>query len=135
MPKLQQEIGKWGEDIAVEHLIKEGYTIRERNYRPGRCHEIDIIAQKADIMVFVEVKVRNIESGDDPVDAVDEKKIRHIVLAADGYLHKQDYTYQPRFDIIAITRNGMDYTLRHLDGAFIPPLFSGKALSSQVKTK
>lgn len=135
MPKLQQEIGKWGEDIATEHLIKEGYTIRERNYRPGRRHEIDIIAQKGDLMVFVEVKVRDADSGDDPVDAVDEKKIRHIVLAADSYLHKQEYTYQPRFDIIAITRNVADYDLRHLDGAFIPPLFSGKALSSQVKTK
>lgn len=133
MPKKQQEIGAWGERIAAEYLLVNGYTIRERNYRPNKRHEIDLIAQKGETMVFVEVKVRN-ENSEDPVLAVDDKKIRHIVLASDTYLHNQDRFYDPRYDIIAITGNEHKYKLEHYPGAFIPPLFSGKALSSQVRS-
>ena len=48
-------LGKWGEEMVVEHLVKEGYAIVERNWRSNH-HEIDIIATKGDMVAFVEVK-------------------------------------------------------------------------------
>ena len=70
-----RENREWGQDaeqIAAEYLLKEGYTIRERNWRMGK-YEIDLILEKDNTIVFVEVKARR---GDNiaPVDAVDLRK-------------------------------------------------------------
>lgn len=116
---------QWGRDaeqIAVEYLEREGYVVRERNWRQGASHkEIDIIAQKATTMVFVEVKARRSDDID-PVDAVDKKKINFLCRGADSYLRSQPHDFDFRFDIIAITGNIDDYTLTHLEDAFMPPL-------------
>ena len=52
------EIGKNGEDLAVEYLVNKGYKILERNWRSGH-KEIDIIAMDGDTLVVVEVKCRS----------------------------------------------------------------------------
>ena len=58
------DIGKLGEELAQQHLVKQGFAILERNYRKGR-YEVDIIAYKEGLMVFVEVKTRsNLDYGD-----------------------------------------------------------------------
>ena len=51
-------LGKKGEDLAVEHLWGKGYKILNRNWKSGK-HEIDIIAENKDFIVFVEVKTRS----------------------------------------------------------------------------
>lgn len=114
--------GKEAEQIAADYLMREGYTIRERNWRPGASHkEIDIIAQKDTTMVFVEVKARH--SADyDPADAVDSRKIRFICQAADAYLRRLPHDFDYRFDIIAITGSPGEHTLSHLPDAFMPPV-------------
>lgn len=116
------KFGKIAETIAAEFLITQGYTVRERNWRCGHL-EIDIIAQKENIIVFVEVKARNGKYSD-PLDAVDNKKIKRITNAANGYISSLQYDFDCRFDIIAITGNEKDYSLEHIEDAFIPPLRS-----------
>ena len=54
-------IGKYGEDVAKNFLIKKGFQILETNYRYSRVAEIDIIASKKDVLHFIEVKTRTQE--------------------------------------------------------------------------
>ena len=114
----------WGahaEYLASEYYVKKGYAIRERNYKVGQRVEIDLICQKEDVMVFVEVKAR---TGDnqDPVDAVDTKKRMRMARGADIFLSNEAATYQYRFDIIAFTGTPEDYKVEIITDAFLAPL-------------
>lgn len=115
------ELGKTGEQLAVEHLIKQGYTIREINWKSGRL-ELDIVAQMGITLVVVEVKTRHNEIYGHPVDAVTEKKIRHIVNAAEAYLRMFDLPFEVRFDIISIVLSDGQCQIEHIEDAFYAPL-------------
>lgn len=67
-----REWGQKAEALAAEYFLKEGYTIRERNWRAGRL-EVDLILEKDRTLIFVEVKARS-SHGEDPALAVDRKK-------------------------------------------------------------
>ena len=115
------ELGAWGENIAAQYLISKGYSICERGFRLGHL-ELDIIAMDGDEIVFVEVKTRS-DDFEDPVDAIDEKKIRHMAKAADAYIKLHDIPMNPRFDVIGIVgQQGGKYRLDHYPDAFLPPL-------------
>lgn len=121
------DLGKWGEDTAVEFLIKQGYIVLERDWRYGRSKvDLDIICKTPDrrTVVFAEVKTRADEQLAEPEDAVDLRKIRHIGRAADSYVRMNDVVEELRFDIIAIvgTPNGGDVTINHIEDAFNPLL-------------
>ena len=117
-------LAREAEQFATDYLITKGYAIRERNWRPHPApYEVDIIAQKGTEIVFVEVKARSGADVVDAVEAVDVKKQRFLVRAADIYLRGLDYIYYYRFDIIAVT--GPDRHLTHIEDAFMPPLSSG----------
>lgn len=116
------EIGQWGEDIACEKLITEGYAINQRNFRIGH-YELDIIAMKGNRIVFVEVKTRsNIDS--DPIEAIDNKKIMRMVRAANAYVIAYDIPHEVQFDIITIVGTPDNYKLEHIPDAFFAPLTS-----------
>lgn len=114
------------EQAAAEMLLTRGYTIRERNWCPGRGHlEIDIIAQKEMTLAFVEVKARTSDFID-PVQAVTPAKIKKIVRAANVYMlslpaHEAD-ALMPRFDIMAVAGTPPLWDIEHIPDAFIPPL-------------
>ncbi len=107
MPKTEKQIiGKLGESFSADYLIKNGYTIVAQNVRMGR-NEIDIIAEDASYLVFVEVKTRTClypESGEygTPSRAVDLEKRRNTVKAARDYLYTHHTAKQPRIDVIEI---------------------------------
>ena len=113
------ELGKKGELIAQEYLRNQSYTILHVNWRHGR-REIDIIAEGADCLVFVEVKTVSSELYGWPEKKVNFHKMRHLHAAAAVYLDKM--TQPPpaiRFDIISITfqRDGK-HDLLHMEDAF-----------------
>ena len=64
------ELGKWGEQVAERHLLEKDYRIVQCNWRYGH-RDIDIIAAKDDMLVFVEVKTRRNNMFTDPEMAVD----------------------------------------------------------------
>jgi len=72
------EIGKYGENIAFDYLLKNGYKIKERNWRFGKG-EIDVIAEENNTIVIVEVKTRSSEYFGDPEESVSRKKQKKIV--------------------------------------------------------
>lgn len=118
------EWGKQAENIVCEHLISKGYTVRERNWRPKTSRsEIDIIAQKDDTIIFVEVKARS-DKEVDPTEALTSEKIKNVVRGANSYLVAQDFDFFYRFDVASVSGTVDDYKLDYLEDAFLPPLKS-----------
>lgn len=115
-----KEWGAFGEQMAMEYLVKKGYSICERNWHSNH-HELDIIAQTGETIVFVEVKSRNGRHGD-PLESIDSKKVKNIIKAANAYLNTLDHEFDARFDIITLVGNKQDYDLEHIEDAFFPPL-------------
>lgn len=115
--------GAFAEQKAAEYLRTSGYVVRERNLR-FRNIEIDIIAQKENVIVFVEVKVRS-GNDQDPIEAVDTRKRNKMIAGADIYLRNLKHDYYWRFDIIALTGTPESYNLDHVQDAFYPPCVSG----------
>ncbi len=112
------ELGKLGEDLAVAFLLKQGYTILERNFTFQKA-EIDIIAQKEeDTVVIVEVKTRNSAVFGDPQEFVSKSKIKLLVKAANEYIVSQQLDVEVRFDIIAVLKNKKEESLEHFENAF-----------------
>ena len=102
----KQLLGRLGEDIAADHLEKNGYKIVARNLHLSK-NELDIIAEDDEYIVFVEVKTRSClypESGDFgiPSRAVDSKKRGNTVKAARDYLYSYYGGKQPRIDVIEV---------------------------------
>lgn len=96
-------IGKVGEDIAKNFLIKNGFKILEMNYRYSRVSEIDIIACKKDVLHFVEVKTRTQNFFGSPQEAVTTLKLKHIYSCAIDYMAKADKKYKKyQIDVIGI---------------------------------
>lgn len=92
-----ESVGKAGEDLICAKLVSEGYNILRRNYRT-RFGEIDIIAERGEILAFVEVKTRKDRSFADGLEAIDENKRRKIKKTAGIWLSIFDSGLQPRFD-------------------------------------
>ncbi|MBI2303526.1 MAG: YraN family protein [Chloroflexi bacterium] len=85
MPSRRQGLGSAGENQAAHYLEKRGYSIRERNWH---CPygEIDIVAEKGDWLVFVEVKTRRGAQFGSPEESITPSKRRKLVAAAQTYL-------------------------------------------------
>ncbi|WP_281238471.1 MULTISPECIES: YraN family protein [Flavobacterium] len=111
------ELGKLGEDLAVEYLRKNGYTILETNWTFQKA-EIDIIAQIENTLAIVEVKTRSSLDFGLPQDFVKPKKIQLLVKAVDAYVIERDLDIDVRFDIIAINKEGKSFAIEHLIDAF-----------------
>ena len=111
------ELGKLGEELAVEFLRKDGYTILETNWTFQKA-EIDIIAQKENILAIVEVKTRSSLDFGLPQDFVKPKKIQLLVKAVNEYVISKDLDIDIRFDIIAVHKEGKSFVIEHLVDAF-----------------
>ena len=111
------ELGKLGEELAVEFLQKEGYEILETNWIFQKA-EIDIIAQKDDIITAVEVKTRSSLEFGLPQEFVKSKKIQLLIKAMNEYVISNDFDANVRFDVISIYKNAKKVEIEHLIDAF-----------------
>lgn len=116
------EFGQISEDRAAAYLMARGYTIRERNWRFQR-KEVDIIAQKNGILVFVEVKARRNDNFGDALDAVTDDKIRNLIHAANAYVRYYRLDLSIRFDIITVLGEPGKQVVEHIEDAFYPPVY------------
>jgi len=114
-------LGQKGEDLAAEHMKNAGFRILCRNWKWGK-HEIDIIAEKKEMIIFVEVKTRSDDFQMHPATAVTNEKQRSVIYAADGYIRKFDIDKESRFDIITVIKTGESYQIDHIEDAFYPTL-------------
>jgi putative endonuclease len=111
------ELGKLGEELAVDFLQKEGYTILATNWVFQKA-EVDILAQKESVLAVVEVKTRSSIEFGLPQDFVKPKKIQLLVKAVDAYVTLNEIDVNVRFDIIAIHKEGKSFAIEHLTDAF-----------------
>ena len=111
------ELGKLGEEMAVEFLQKEGYAILETNWTFQKA-EVDIIAKKDNTLAIIEVKTRSSLEFGLPQDFVKPKKIQLLTKAVDAYVNEKDLDVEVRFDIFAIHKEGKSFVIEHLIDAF-----------------
>lgn len=114
----RRKAGNIGEDAVCCFLARHGYEIIKRNFTV-RGGEIDIIAEKADTIAFVEVKTRTIGSMTSAEEAVDLRKQRLIIRTAQAYLQNAAQPLQCRFDVAVVeTEGGKVKKLRYYVNAF-----------------
>ena len=116
---VHNETGDEGEQIAVKWLLNQEYVILERNYRFKR-DEVDIIASKDDLIIFIEVKTRSNNYLGEPEEAVSISKQKRIIKVANHYMMDNDLENEARFDIFGIILNKTTKNIHHIEGAFTP---------------
>ncbi len=123
-PDARRQRGRTGEEIARRHLKRRLYRIIETNYR-SRYGEIDIIARRGNIIVFIEVKARSGKLLGEPFEAVGPRKQLQIRRMAAMWLaqHQHDErigSCEFRFDVISVllAENGGAREFRHIKDAF-----------------
>ncbi len=116
---LNRAKGIIGENEADVFLQSKGFKIIEKNWSMGKL-EVDLIGTIGKYIVFVEVKKRYSKAFREPWEAVNRKKQRNIILAANIYLKKSHSDLEPRFDIVSIVQDGQKIEIEHIEQAFWP---------------
>lgn len=110
--------GKDGEKLASRYLEGKGYEILEKNFRYKRG-EIDLVAKKEGLLIFIEVKTRSGTGFGYPEEAVDEKKEEMVMDTADQYVYDKNWNGPIRFDIISILlKPSSEPEIMHFKDAF-----------------
>lgn len=103
MTTRNKKLGAWGEGAAAEYLINQGYEMIGRNVRTP-YGEIDLIAEKEGLLVFVEVKTRTSIQYGLPEEAITEHKQIKMIESAQSYLEENDLEVDWQLDVIAIRK-------------------------------
>lgn len=116
------DLGKWGEELALRYLESLGYGILHHDWKLGK-RDLDIVCvtPERDTLVFVEVKTRRNNVFQQPEEAVTPQKMRNLAIAANAYVKEEGLDMPLRFDIVAVTGTGNDDAeVNHIPNAFIP---------------
>jgi putative endonuclease len=102
------DVGKKGEELAMDWLAGQGYEILHQNWRHSH-YEVDIIARKEEVLHFIEVKARRSEKFGYPEDAVDNKKMQNLMNAAEEFLYQFPQWNRIQYDVLSISlkQNGL----------------------------
>ena len=111
-------LGQEGERLAERYLQKKGYTLVERNYRCP-AGELDLIVLDQRVVVFVEVKTRTGHGFGSPLEAVEFRKQRKMIQAAQFFLaEKRLQQRDARFDVVGVSWPGREPVVEHIENAF-----------------
>jgi putative endonuclease len=118
-PDPRRALGAAGEEAAAAHLAARGYAILARNVRAGGV-EIDLVAARGRLVVFVEVKTRRSRVAGAPEESVDGRKRARLAHGAAAWLAAHGRPgWRARFDVITCEEDGRaGFRLRHFEGAF-----------------
>lgn len=117
-----KHLGQTGEDMAERYLLNHGYAIIERNYR-NKIGEIDIIAKKSKIVIFIEVKTRDSIHANHflPEQSVNPHKQSKLRKLGEMYINWHDYPEDQEWqiDIISIILDKLSgkATINHIQNA------------------
>jgi putative endonuclease len=111
-------LGKAGEQVAEQYLKNKGYKLIERNYRCA-LGELDLIVLDRRVVVFVEVKTRTGHGYGSPLEAVEFRKQRKMIQAAQYFLSERKlHQRDARFDVVGISWPGREPAVEHIENAF-----------------
>ena len=97
--------GKKGEALALEFLQGKAFVLLHTNWRYSH-YEIDIIAERDEVLHFVEVKTRRTLRYGYPEESVTDKKMEHLMRAAEAFLQSNPHWERVQYDILSIYLNG-----------------------------
>ncbi len=119
MVAAKDELGRTGEDLAVEHLTARGLVVLARNWR-RREGELDVVATDGDRLVVCEVKTRSGTGYGLPVEAVTRTKAARIRRLAHQWLAESRARWcEVRFDVVSVLLvHGGEPQVEHYEGAF-----------------
>lgn len=117
--EIRKDVGKGGEDIACQFLLRKGYKIIDRNYR-RKWGEIDIIALKDGVVRFVEVKAVSRDKTPDfsremdyrPEELVHKSKLRKVARTAALYMEERKDDREFQIDVVGVVMNELTRTAR-----------------------
>ena len=118
-PRDRSERGRLGEAAAEAFLVARGFRVLARNHRTRRG-EVDLVCQDGAVLVFVEVRAREVGSPVPPEETVDRRKARRVVSAATDWAVKNGgLEREIRFDVVAVDLSDEgDPVIRHYPNAF-----------------
>ena len=116
----RKKLGAWGEDIAAHQLEADGFQIVARNWR-CRHGEIDLIAQKGELVAFVEVKTRKGRNMGTPEEALTPRKSKKLMQLAQLYVAENELDVDWRIDLVAVELDKSGKLLRceHIPNAVL----------------
>ena len=119
MTDARRSLGIAGESAACLHLERQGYRILARNARVDRV-ELDIVAERAGVIVFVEVKTRRTAEFGDAAESVDARKRARLARGAAAWLRASErHPRRVRFDVVTCeAAPGGVLRVTHFEGAF-----------------
>ena len=112
----KDELGRWGEQLAVDHLTARGYTIVDRNWRCA-IGEIDIVARHGSTAVVIEVKTRSGTGFGHPLDAITPRKLARLRRLAGAWCEAHPGEHAVRIDVIGVIADRGGITIDHLEQA------------------
>lgn len=125
--RSKQDLARLGENLAANYLVNNGYKVVCKNFRTQQG-EIDLVVEKDQQLIFVEVKTRSYHSMDSALANVNHRKQVHISRVALQYCKQnpQFDKYNTRFDVIIILRDSRQdtFSIKHFCDAFLP-VFDG----------
>ena len=110
----KQVTGSAGEDAALAHLVQNGLTLLQRNFR-CKGGEIDLVMRERSTLVFVEVRKRADTRYGGAAASVTSHKQRRLILAAQIYLQRYKMPPACRFDVVAIDGAEMNWLKNVID--------------------
>ena len=118
--KTTAEIGRRGEDLAQEYLLREGFTLLHRNWRNGR-YEIDLVMERDGMVHIVEVKTRVAGNPTSPEEAFTRAKFRALCRAAEDYIQIYNMEQEVQFDLVTIEHDPAErFSLRYIPAVMSP---------------
>jgi len=112
------DLGKLGEEKAVQYLKDKGYKILERNYKT-KLGELDVVAREAKTICFVEVKTRGSQEKGDPLESITPGKQHKLCRLAISYLKLNNLLGQSaRFDAVSVYQDGGRTDIKLIKNAF-----------------
>jgi putative endonuclease len=96
------DTGLLGEKMAIEYLLKKGFSILHQNWRHSHW-EVDVIASLNNTLHFIEVKTRRTQKFGYPEDDVSKKKIENLINASEEYQFLNPQWKLIQFDVLSIS--------------------------------
>jgi len=115
----KQQTGQRAEQIAVDYLHEQGFSIRATNWRIGH-KEIDIVAEKAGRLHFVEVRSLTSSFFQQPYQSIDRMKERNLIAAANAYVRYHKLSMEVQLDVVSIVFDGETHSLEYFPNAIYP---------------
>jgi putative endonuclease len=109
------EIGRRGENLAAKFLEEKGFTVAARNFRYGKA-EIDLIVQRDEWLLFIEVKTRTSLTYGQPEEFLTDRQVNRIFDAAEEYIYRINWQGHIRFDVVSI-QLGKEIEIEHFEDA------------------